>query len=102
RALPGFADELAAAARSFDDVTYGGVPGTRAAYDAMRDLDERLRVARPVLLAGQAAAGAPGGTNPLDTGHSGTAGGSGSGGTGSGGSGSGGSGSGGSGSGGAA
>ncbi|MFI9589258.1 DUF4129 domain-containing protein [Nonomuraea sp. NPDC052265] len=50
-ALPGFAVELAAAARSFDDVSYGGVPGTQAAYQAMSDLDERLRQARPVPLA---------------------------------------------------
>ncbi|MFB4282706.1 MULTISPECIES: DUF4129 domain-containing protein [unclassified Nonomuraea] len=49
--LPGFAAELGAAARSFDDVTYGGVPGTREAYDAMASLDERLRQARPVPLA---------------------------------------------------
>ncbi|MDF2710126.1 MAG: hypothetical protein K0R62_5778 [Nonomuraea muscovyensis] len=54
RALPAFAAELAAAARSFDDVTYGDVPGTRAAYDAMTELDERLRVARPVALTGPA------------------------------------------------
>jgi hypothetical protein len=52
QALPGFADELTAAARSFDDVTYGAVPGTREAYDAMSGLDERLRQARPVPLAG--------------------------------------------------
>ncbi|GAA3189367.1 DUF4129 domain-containing protein [Nonomuraea roseoviolacea] len=50
RALPGFAGDLAAAARSFDDVTYGGVAGTPAAYAAMRDLDERLRQARPAPL----------------------------------------------------
>ncbi|MEV4392181.1 DUF4129 domain-containing protein [Nonomuraea sp. NPDC049607] len=50
-ALPAFAAELAAAARSFDDVSYGGVPGTQAAYQAMSDLDERLRQARPVPLA---------------------------------------------------
>ncbi|MFG3435976.1 DUF4129 domain-containing protein [Nonomuraea sp. NPDC047897] len=61
-ALPAFAGELAAAARSFDDVTYGGVPGTRAAYDAMTSLDERLRAARPAALTGEAAAaGAQGG-----------------------------------------
>ncbi|HEX4814296.1 MAG TPA: DUF4129 domain-containing protein [Nonomuraea sp.] len=47
-ALPGFAAELAAAAGSFDEVTYGGVPGTHAAYDAMASLDDRLRQARPV------------------------------------------------------
>ncbi|MFG1689880.1 DUF4129 domain-containing protein [Nonomuraea sp. NPDC049269] len=50
-ALPGFADELTAAARSFDDVTYGAEPGTRETYDAMSGLDERLRQARPVPLA---------------------------------------------------
>ncbi|UBU14728.1 DUF4129 domain-containing protein [Nonomuraea gerenzanensis] len=48
--LPAFAQELAAAARSFDDVTYGGVPGTREAYETMTSLDERLREARPVPL----------------------------------------------------
>ncbi|MEV0591251.1 DUF4129 domain-containing protein [Nonomuraea cavernae] len=52
RALPEFAHELAAAARSFDDVTYGGESGTRAAYDTMTGLDERLRLARPVPLGG--------------------------------------------------
>jgi uncharacterized protein DUF4129 len=51
-ALPDFARELTAAARSFDDVTYGGAPGTRAAYYAMSGLDERLRRARPVALGG--------------------------------------------------
>lgn len=50
RALPGFAADLAAAARSFDDVTYGGVSGTPEAYATMRDLDERLRQARPAAL----------------------------------------------------
>ncbi|MGW0801756.1 DUF4129 domain-containing protein [Nonomuraea sp. NPDC002799] len=59
-ALPAFADELAAAARSFDDVTYGGVPGTREAYQAMSSLDERLRQARPALLS----TAAPGGGAP--------------------------------------
>ncbi|SDH76531.1 protein of unknown function [Nonomuraea jiangxiensis] len=49
-ALPGFTAELAAAARSFDDVTYGGTPGTRQAYETMTSLDERLRQARPVPL----------------------------------------------------
>lgn len=53
QALPGFAAELTAAARSFDDVTYGDVPGTREAYTAMSGLDERLRQARPVPLAGR-------------------------------------------------
>ncbi|MEO3790490.1 DUF4129 domain-containing protein [Nonomuraea sp. B10E15] len=57
--LPGFADELAAAARSFDDVTYGGVPGTRDAYTRMAGLDDRLGQARPVPIVSPAAA-APG------------------------------------------
>ncbi|MBB5074738.1 DUF4129 domain-containing protein [Nonomuraea endophytica] len=48
-ALPPFAGELAAAARSFDDVTYGDVPGTPAAYEAMTSLDQRLQAAKPVL-----------------------------------------------------
>lgn len=48
RAIPGLATELAAAARVFDDVTYGEMPGTAAAYESLRDLDERLRRARPV------------------------------------------------------
>ncbi|MEV4219979.1 DUF4129 domain-containing protein [Nonomuraea sp. NPDC049725] len=52
RAMPAFAGELAAAARSFDDVTYGGVPGVRETYDTMTSLDERLRAARPVPLGG--------------------------------------------------
>jgi hypothetical protein len=51
QALPAFAGELAAAARSFDDVTYGGVAGTREAYAAMASLDERLRQARPAPMA---------------------------------------------------
>ncbi|MCK2221174.1 DUF4129 domain-containing protein [Actinomadura sp. ATCC 31491] len=49
-ALPAFAGELAAAARSFDEVTYGGVPGTPDAYAALAGLDERLRHARPAPL----------------------------------------------------
>ncbi|WP_239514096.1 DUF4129 domain-containing protein [Streptosporangium sp. 'caverna'] len=49
RALPGLAAELTAAARVFDDVTYGEVPGTAEAYAILRDLDDRLRTARPTL-----------------------------------------------------
>ncbi|WP_157250464.1 DUF4129 domain-containing protein [Nonomuraea typhae] len=47
-ALPAFAGELAAAARSFDDVTYGGMLGTPTAYTTMTSLDQRLQAARPV------------------------------------------------------
>lgn len=50
RALPAFADELSRASRDFDDVTYGGVPGTPQAYQVMSALDEKLRQARPVAL----------------------------------------------------
>ncbi|MGI5269299.1 DUF4129 domain-containing protein [Nonomuraea sp. CA-218870] len=49
-ALPPFAADLTAAARSFDDVTYGGVPGTPAAYTSMATLDTRLAAARPASL----------------------------------------------------
>jgi len=45
RALPALAAELAAAARVFDDVTYGEVPGTPEAYRIMCELDEHLRAA---------------------------------------------------------
>ncbi|GAA0927785.1 DUF4129 domain-containing protein [Nonomuraea longicatena] len=48
-ALPGFAAELVAAARDFDDIAYGGRPGTPEAYTRMRSLDERLQAARPIL-----------------------------------------------------
>ncbi|MFC4011528.1 DUF4129 domain-containing protein [Nonomuraea purpurea] len=58
--LPAFADDLAAAARSFDDVTYGGAPGTSDAYEAMSTLDDNLRQARPTPLT-PVGAGAPGG-----------------------------------------
>ncbi|MET8861591.1 DUF4129 domain-containing protein [Nonomuraea sp. NPDC004580] len=63
QALPAFAGELAAAARSFDDVTYGGVAGTREAYETMASLDDRLRRARPVPLA-MATTGPSGSTGP--------------------------------------
>ncbi|TDD07529.1 DUF4129 domain-containing protein [Nonomuraea diastatica] len=62
--LPGLADELAAAARSFDDVTYGGVPGTRDAYTQLAGLDDRVSQARPVPIASPAPAGAAPGTSP--------------------------------------
>lgn len=52
RALPGFAGDLAAAARLFDDVTYGEVPGTAEGYATLRDLDERLRSAKLAVAAG--------------------------------------------------
>ncbi|RJL30462.1 DUF4129 domain-containing protein [Bailinhaonella thermotolerans] len=52
RALPGFRDELAAGARLFDEIVYGGRPGAPPAYERLRDLDERVRTARPALMGG--------------------------------------------------
>ncbi|GIH22085.1 membrane protein [Acrocarpospora phusangensis] len=51
RAMPAFGTELTAAARYFDDVTYGEAPGDPAWYSMLTSLDERLRVARPALAA---------------------------------------------------
>jgi hypothetical protein len=46
RALPDLAAELAGAARRFDDVLYGGRPGTAAAYQQLCNLDARVQAAR--------------------------------------------------------
>jgi len=48
-AFPGHAGDLAAAARLFDRVRYGGDTGTRDGYELLRDLDLRLAglAARP-------------------------------------------------------
>ncbi|MFJ9343736.1 DUF4129 domain-containing protein [Streptomyces sp. NPDC101733] len=47
--LPAHAAELRAAARAFDDVTYGGRPGDSAAYARLRALDLTLERAKPLL-----------------------------------------------------
>lgn len=47
RLMPGHARALAGAARSFDDVCYGGQPGSRAGYERLRDLDAALQAATP-------------------------------------------------------
>ncbi|WP_309235256.1 DUF4129 domain-containing protein [Streptomyces sp. TRM64462] len=49
RALPGHSDELRAAAREFDDVTYGGRTADQRAYQRLKDLDTALQQARPTL-----------------------------------------------------
>ncbi|MFE9400149.1 DUF4129 domain-containing protein [Streptomyces sp. NPDC006530] len=49
RPLPGHAVRLRAAARAFDDVTYGGRTADEAAYIRLRDLDRDLRAAKPAL-----------------------------------------------------
>lgn len=56
RLLPDQAAGLRDAARLFDDVRYGARPGTAAGYERLRDLDTRIRAARP------AAAPLPAGT----------------------------------------
>lgn len=47
RLMPGHARALAGAARSFDDVCYGGQPGSRAGYERLRDLDAALQATTP-------------------------------------------------------
>lgn len=47
--LPGHVGELREAARIFDDVWYGEHDATRAAYDRITRVDERVRDAKPVL-----------------------------------------------------
>ncbi|MEU0087318.1 DUF4129 domain-containing protein [Streptomyces sp. NPDC006274] len=48
RPLPDHADELRTAARTFDDVTYGGRTADRRAYEQLRDLDLALERAKPL------------------------------------------------------
>ena len=55
--LPGHGAELGSAAVLFDDVCYGGRPGTPAAYAALAGTDARVIAARPVVPA-DAGAGA--------------------------------------------
>ena len=51
RALPGEAGALRDSARLFDDICYGGRPGTADGYAAVRDLDARIVAAGPSLAA---------------------------------------------------
>ncbi|MFI2241441.1 DUF4129 domain-containing protein [Streptomyces chrestomyceticus] len=51
RVLPAHAERLRAAARAFDDVTYGGRPGTAQEYAALSTLDTDLRHSKPQLSA---------------------------------------------------
>ncbi|CAN5475175.1 DUF4129 domain-containing protein [soil metagenome] len=48
QAIPRLYPELSSAATAFNDVTYGEVPGTQAAYRTIADLDEHLRTQSPV------------------------------------------------------
>ncbi|MFD9335267.1 DUF4129 domain-containing protein [Streptomyces sp. NPDC060028] len=47
--LPAHTAELRAAARTFDEVTYGARPGTPDAYATLRTLDEALSRTKPLL-----------------------------------------------------
>ncbi|GAA3244827.1 membrane protein [Streptomyces lavendulae subsp. lavendulae] len=47
--LPGHAEDLRAAARAFDDVTYGGRTGDPGTYARLRDLDLTLTRTKPLL-----------------------------------------------------
>ncbi|MFE9552603.1 DUF4129 domain-containing protein [Streptomyces sp. NPDC006692] len=58
RPLPCQADQLRAAARAFDDVTYGGRTADEVAYLGLRDLDRELERAKPAF--SDAARGAAG------------------------------------------
>lgn len=49
-ALPAVGDDLARGARVFDDVVYGGRPGTARHDDQLRALDTAVAGARPVLV----------------------------------------------------
>ncbi|MFF8672119.1 DUF4129 domain-containing protein [Streptomyces sp. NPDC015242] len=49
RALPAHTDRLRAAARDFDDVTYGGRSATEQAYHRVAELDRDLERAKPQL-----------------------------------------------------
>ncbi|TJZ39941.1 DUF4129 domain-containing protein [Streptomyces piniterrae] len=51
RALPSHAERLRAAARAFDDVTYGGRTGTEREYALLSALDTELQRAKPHLAA---------------------------------------------------
>ncbi|MFF4607983.1 DUF4129 domain-containing protein [Streptomyces sp. NPDC001339] len=51
RLLPRHTDALRTAARTFDDVTYGGRPGTEEAYAFLARLDTDLRHTKPDLAA---------------------------------------------------
>ncbi len=55
RVLPALAAELSAASRAFNDVTYGGQPGTEAAYRMIADLDDHLRFRAPAAVGASAA-----------------------------------------------
>lgn len=62
RHLPAHAAALRDAARTFDDVTYGGRPGSPEAYTTLRDLDTEVGRSKPHFAG--TAAGPSGGARP--------------------------------------
>lgn len=60
QAFPAESAELTTAAQLFDEVRYGGRPGTQAGYDMVRSLDDRVASATPQVRAVPAVVGAPG------------------------------------------
>ncbi|MDT0615976.1 DUF4129 domain-containing protein [Streptomyces sp. DSM 40712] len=52
RTLPAHGDRLRAAARDFDDVAYGGRPGTEQSYRHLTELDHDLERSKPQLAIG--------------------------------------------------
>ncbi|MEU0006935.1 DUF4129 domain-containing protein [Streptomyces sp. NPDC006314] len=54
RTLPAHRDRLRAAAREFDDVTYGGRGASEQSYHRLAELDRDLERTRPTLAAGAA------------------------------------------------
>jgi hypothetical protein len=58
-AFPAESGELAAVARLFDEVRYGGRPGSQAGYERAQSLDSRLASAAPESRTDLATAGAP-------------------------------------------
>jgi hypothetical protein len=58
--LPDLAAELSRAATTFNDVTYGELPGTQAAYRTIVDLDDHLRTRSPAVGTGNTAAATAG------------------------------------------
>ncbi|MFF9811082.1 DUF4129 domain-containing protein [Streptomyces coeruleorubidus] len=59
RALPAHTDRLTAAARDFDDVTYGGRSATEQSYHRIAELDRDLERTKPQLASSSANSTAP-------------------------------------------
>ncbi len=60
--IPRLAAELSTAATTFNDVTYGEVPGTQVAYRTVAELDEHLRTQPAATVGAQAGPGPVGDT----------------------------------------